>query len=57
MITGLLVVALLALREGVRFSRGASRALPLIDRVLVPAGVGLAVVLAVRVIELAARSA
>lgn len=57
MITGLLVVALLAVREAVQLSRGRSRAVPLIDRVLVPACVGLAVVLAVRVVELAAGNA
>lgn len=57
MITGLFVVGLLALREAVRLGPGRARLVPLIDRVLVPAALGLVVVLAVRAVELAARGA
>ena len=56
-ITGLLVVVLLALREAFRLRAGHTRLVPLVDRLLVPASIGLVVVLAVRTIELAARGA
>lgn len=56
-ITGLLVVGLLALREGFRLRAGHTRLVPLVDRLLVPASTGLVVVLAVRALELAARGA
>lgn len=57
MITGLLVVGLLALREALRLGPGRGRAVPLVDRLLGPASIGLVVVLAARAVELAARGA
>lgn len=57
MITAILVVVLLATREAVRLTRRDAPAVRIVDRMLVPACVGLIVVIVARVVALVAASA
>ncbi len=57
MITALLVVLLLSAREAVRLTRGNTPAVHVIDRLLLPAAVGLVAVLALRVVGLVIQGA